>query len=239
MWRADAFGEVTSSTTFVGQTEAVVANPQVPKRLRRVGADFTVRDNANSGNGAWPVVATVSDAVASIDSVAFDPGNIDRFAVGGTYGIVVTSSGAQTWLTSVFDTGPHTSVAVLGLCYSNDGTVIWARGYDRTNDLWRLYRSLDGGVNFVSVAEEGADVVLNVREIVSHPTDPNLVYWSGGRFGDPTTHLYQFSSLTGLVTRVELSDGSPFFDVHAFAFHPTNPNYLYFGLIWPVPPVEP
>jgi outer membrane protein assembly factor BamB len=175
-----------------------------------------------------------------IDSVAFDERNSRRIAV-GTDGMIVTNDLGATWTTSTFDSNPAADIVVFSAAFSADGQTIWAHGRNidefvagNPNDGRHLWQSTDGGATFSTVAEQNATVKI-MNFLVAHPSDPNLVYWSGGVFGDPTTHLYRFSKADGTVTRVLLSDGTPYFDVHRFAFHPTNPSYLYFGLIWPGP----
>lgn len=234
----DADGNLVRTTTFGGSTSGLAASRGDPDLIRRIGNDFSIRESHNRGK-SWVHVGTVPSSLVGIFTVAFDANDLNRIAVGGLRGLVTSANGGQTWSTALFDANPSANIVIHSVLFSANGFTIWARGVNsdeasggNPNDGRHLWQSVDGGLNFTSVAEQGPSIEL-VNFLIAHPSDPNVVYWSGGLSGNPATHLYQYSKVTGLVTRVELSDGSPFFDVFRFAFNPANPNYMYFGLFWP------
>jgi hypothetical protein len=237
----DDDGQLARTTSFSAATESLVAYESNSDRLRRLGRDFGIYESQNGGV-SWARVATVPSSATGglLLSAAFDESEVNWIAIGGR-GLVVTHDGGSVWANGVFDGKPQDRVVVHGIVVGSDSKTVWARGFDlddidtgAPNQGSRLWQSTDGGLTFTTVATQDATTKI-VNFLHAHPTDPNVVMWSGGVFGDSTTHLYRYSKADGLVTRVELSDGTPFFDVVRFAFNPANPAYMYFGLVWPGP----
>lgn len=241
----DEKGRLARTTSFSAETISLVADAADPDRMRRLGFDFGVYESQDGG-ATWTLVAAAPASATGglLLSAEFNESDVDWLAIGGK-GLVVTHDGGVTWANGVFDSKPVDRTVIHSIAIGIDGQTVWASGLDRDdidagapNQGRRLWQSTDRGLTFSTVAVQDATTKI-VDQLHAHPANPNIVMWSGGVFGDPTTHLYRYSRTDGLVTRVELSDGTPFFDVGRFAFNPADPAYMYFGLVWPGPSNEP
>jgi hypothetical protein len=145
----------------------------------------------------------------------------------------VSFDGAQSWAQGSFVglTRPRAIVPT----FSGDGLVVWIwahEGYTAEDPLpyppFRLYRSIDGGLNF-SLAPGWSDSWLGYDKPIAHtfinPYDSNTLYFSRSHYMDESNYLYRYRVDRGELTQMSL----PFNDGQVFqmAFHPIDPKIIY------------
>jgi photosystem II stability/assembly factor-like uncharacterized protein len=108
------------------------------------------------------------------------------------YGVWRSIDGGLTWAAHNNGMGDRTVYEIL--MHPTNSNILLAS----TNGK-RLYRSIDGGLNWTFTTTSSS-----AKDIVFHPTDPNIVYAAGTRFDRSTDNGQTFTQVTaGLPTPVE------------------------------------
>jgi hypothetical protein len=238
----DSMGRVLRSTRFPQQTLALAASTVDPTRLRHVGGVNTLGNGTVSesrdGGTSWSQLSLLPLEATGSNPVAIDPTNLDRIAIAGQDGTLVTSNAGSTWVASTFDGTSANSIVIYWMTFSSDGQILWAHGRNldefaanAPNDGRHLWQSTNGGISFTPVLEQSGTTLIN-GILRAHPTDPDILYWITYLPTDPAISLFRYSKSNATVTRTSLPG---FASAKVAAFHPLDPRTMYFGLDWPPP----
>ena len=205
----------------------------------RVGDDAGRIWESTDGGLSWAPVSTSGFGDAIVYRAAFDPANLDHVLFGVTnQGVALTFDGGRTWekVASISPTfGP---VNVFNVVVSPaDGNVVYAQGVDldesdagAPNNGRHIWRSVDGGLSWTSVAEEdgvNGFFMPNGSVMAAHPSNADVLYWL---FGTPSfdygTDVYKVDVSAGAPTKTH----NGYDKMSAIAFHPGDPSILYLGV---------
>lgn len=202
-------------------------------RLRAGGGNGQIHESRDAGK-TWARlgVPPPTGSLPIVYRTAFDPRNLDHAVVGSaTTGALVTFDGGATWApaTGLSPFGGNANVFSLDIA-PGDGNIVWAEGLDLADPALgrHVYRSEDGGLSFVPVADQSGEVILiNGPLLVADPRDTNVAWFVfGSSFGAYGTDLYRYDHSTGQVTKTH----NGFDEISAIEFHPTDPAVMYLGL---------
>ena len=149
-------------------------------------------------------------------------------------GVYFSRNGGITW-DSVFDDYGSQSIGDVAI-FQGDPNILWVGTGEATNRNsvgWGdgIYKSIDGGKTFT---HKGLKESNQISEIVTHPTDPNIVYAAviGSLFG-PSGERGLYKSSDGGENWEKLTNGlpeGPSIGATVVAMHPQNPDILFAGM---------
>lgn len=205
----------------------------------RMGDDRGGIWETTDGGVTWNLVSRSSFGDVIVYRAAFDPADLNHVVFGvTTQGVALTFDGGSTWekVTSISPTfGP---VNVFNVVVSPvNGNVVYGQGVDLNesdagapNQGRHIWRSLDGGLSWGSVAEQDAAngfTMPNGSVMAAHPTNADVLYWL---FGTPSfdygTDIYKLDVSAGAPTKTH----NTYDKMSSIAFHPGDPSVLYLGL---------
>ncbi|MEV0618299.1 hypothetical protein AB0I81_33585 [Nonomuraea sp. NPDC050404] len=206
-------------------------------RLRVLDGDGQLHDSRDGGRTWRPagVPAFPEDELLMIYTAAFDPYNLNHVVTGAAGdGARVTYDGGRTWspagglsengarvnvFSATISPAAPNVVYAMGLVPSESGT---------PSDGRHLYRSLDGGLHFAPIVDQGGDVTLpNGPLLAAHPRDPGVLYFVWGTsWSGLGTNIYRYDSRRDRVT----TNHNAYDRVTSIAFHPLNPKVMYLGV---------
>ncbi|MGD0781372.1 MAG: hypothetical protein ABSA30_00785, partial [Candidatus Aminicenantales bacterium] len=152
--------------------------------------------------------------------------------VAGASGGVFKSINAGTTWEPIFDKYGSASIGDAAF-FQSDPNIIWVGTGEecvRNSVAWGdgIYKSTDGGKTFTNM---GLRTTQTIGRVVTHPTDPNIVYVAAS--GHPwgyTGDRGLFKTMDGGKTWVKLSGGLPNDGKTGaidMVMHPADPNVLY------------
>src|SRR5918999_1914463 len=211
-------------------------------------SDFTraVRQAREVRADSAPATARAAQAAANwqlegptniggrLADLAIDPTRPDTvYVAAATGGVWRTTDGGQTLQKAWAD---NASQSMGAIAFSNDGT-LWAGtgelnpgGGSLTFGGTGVYRSVDDGRRWRQVGLEDSGTI---GRIVTHPTNPRIVYVAaGGSLFNPggDRGIYR-STNRGATFKQVLGPATPFAGAADLAIDPSNPNRLY-AAIW-------
>ena len=216
---------VASSVPATGQGSAA-----------RTTASATAIDPAQALFGAlrWRNIgpANMSGRVSHIEAVESDPATV--FVAAASGGVWKSTNAGATW-DPIFENYGTANIGAVAVFQPNPD-IVWVGTGEacvRNSVGWGdgVYKSTDGGKTFVNV---GLRESHHIDEVVTHPTDPNIV-WVASQ-----GHLWGYNDERGVykttdggrtwrkLTRGLPNDGKT--GASALAIDPTNPNVLYAGM---------
>ncbi len=183
--------------------------------------------NGWKDNGPYEIDSITGHYAAGlgrIEDVWVDPANDNIIYLGSrSGGFAGTQDGGQHWISGTTDFLPASGVNTLAANPTNSDEILINCQNSSNNYSHGVYRSLDGGLNWMSTAfipvnvgYGGLGSNFRVHEIKFHPTIPNLVFIA--------TNKGLYRSTDNLVTWTQLL---PLKDIPLIEFHPTDPNYVY------------
>jgi photosystem II stability/assembly factor-like uncharacterized protein len=201
-------------------------------RVRLGGDDGSIWESVDGG-GSWTQIGA-GVLTGLVYRAAFDPANFDHVVFGAaSVGARVTFDGGRSYAPAI---GLSTGTNVFNIVVSPaDSKVVWAMAIDLAESDANvpshgrhIYRSVDGGVSFVPVVDEGNGVqLINGPVMAAHPTDPNVLYFVFGTYFDAYgTDLFRYDAATKSLTVSHFK----YDDFDAIAFSPVDPSVMYFGL---------
>jgi hypothetical protein len=212
-------------------------NPGIPNHLRAGSTDGTIWESFDSGD-TWSVYgAPLATPTATIFyRFEFDPADLDHIVAGTmAHGTYMTYTGGRTWRKSA-GLGTEGKVNAFNVEISPaNGDVVWAMALDMAESDSgapshgrHIYRSVDGGQNFVKVVDENPEIkLINGPVMAAHPTDPNVLYFVfGTHVFDYGTDLFRYDASTNRVTVTH----NRHHGINAIAFSPVDPDVTYLGL---------
>lgn len=215
------------------------------KNAQLAGAIAVIVANNEAGE---PINMGGSDATINIPSVmvSLDDGNFIKGALDQGVDVVISKSdtaqrfvarstdGGQSWQRLGEAEGlPTSDISRMEIAIGGDGVVYLSVSDDSANPATRgLWKSIDGGASFNKTASNTQfierqgwyDLMIGVD-----PSDSNRVYMGA---------VDAFRSTDGGTTISQITSWSPapgqiphhiHADIHAIAFHPSNPSILWIG----------
>ncbi len=185
----------------------------------------------NATEGSTSLIGNSDDVAFASDGRAYAI-YVDRFL----RSVSTTSSNQFESPTSDLPSATAIRRSVLAVAPSNPNILYIYASANSTQALLGVYRSTDAGVTWTQIAGSGSDLFnppggqgnYNLAIIVS-PVDPDRVY-IGGQL-DAWSWKAETSSWDQIAAAF-IGDLFPKYvhpDHHWFAFHPTNPDILFFG----------
>ncbi|MBI2841583.1 MAG: exo-alpha-sialidase [Acidobacteria bacterium] len=199
-----------------------------PSHIRICGSDATVWDSQDAGS-TWERRGAVPVNNPSVYTAALNKINLDHIVVGLTsVGSYVSFDGGLNWTAST-GLAPDAWANVMTVQISPaDGHVVWAMGIELGSGDKHIYHSVDGGLSFVPVIDEGQANIVNGQVLAAHPTNPNLLYFVfGSSFGGYGTDVYKYHFARNRLTRTH-NDFDRFVSIE---FSPADPSCIYFGVV--------
>lgn len=197
------------------------------------GLVWRSKDGGSTWDSSLSVPAPVSGEI--LYETAFDSRNLDHALIGVTRaGVLFTTDGGRTWQRSGGFARGGVNVFTL-LAAPSDGSRVWAMGLNLAESdsgqpsMGRhIYRSEDGGQNFVPVVDASPAVTLINGPIMAAPPDnPEVLYFVfGTHFQAYGTDLFRYDHLARSLTRTH----NAYDDIWSIAFSPADPELLYLGL---------
>jgi len=176
--------------------------------------------------------ANMAGRVTHIEAVESNPAIVYVGAASG--GVWKSTSGGVTW-EPVFEKAGSPNIGSIAVFQPNPD-IVWVgtgEGCVRNSVGWGdgVWKSTDGGKTWTNM---GLRDTHHIDEIVTHPTDPNIVYVaSQGHLWGHTGERGIFRTRDGGRTWEKLTNGLPD-DARTGAseleMDPTNPNILYAGM---------
>jgi photosystem II stability/assembly factor-like uncharacterized protein len=168
--------------------------------------------------------------ISSIDALDNDWTHVIAGTASG--GVWKSTNGGTTW-TPIFDNYGAASIGDVRL-FQPDPNIIWVGTGEecgRNSAAWGdgVYKSTDGGRTFKNM---GLKDTYNIGSVVTHPTDPNIVYVSAlGSIFTSEGDRGLFKTTDGGQTWTKLTSGLPNDYENTGALYivmdPTNPEILY------------
>lgn len=152
--------------------------------------------------------------------------------VASASGGVWKSTNAGTTWEPIFDTYGSASIGAVAI-FQRDPNIIWVGTGEanvRNSVGWGdgIYKSVDGGRTFVKM---GLEDTHHIARIITHPTDPNIVYVAAqGHLWGYTGERGLFKTIDGGRTWVKLTNGLPDdgrTGCTEIEMDPQNPEILY------------
>jgi hypothetical protein len=179
-----------------------------------------------------------TELISQADDVLFDANGIAHAVYLDRY-IQSASAASPENFTNISAGLPPTSQvqrAVIAVAPSDPSRVYYYASQAGTEALLGVYRSTDGGQTFTAITSGASDLFnppggqgnYNLC-ITVNPANPDLVYIGG------QLDAWAWRANTGSWDQIAAGFGGLLFpryvhaDHHFFAFHPTNPDILYFG----------
>ena len=190
-----------------------------------MAADPMLKDFAwrNVGN------ANLIGRVSAVDALDDDWTYVIAGAASG--GVWKSVNGGTTW-TTIFDQYGSASIGAVKIFQKNKN-LIWVgtgESWGRNTAAWGdgIYKSTDGGATFTNM---GLKDSYNIERIVTHPTNPDIVYVSVvGNIWAPIGSRGVFKTIDGGKTWTKLTEGlpnEPTTGAAGLVMDPTNPEVLY------------
>ncbi len=175
--------------------------------------------------------ANMMGRIAAIDALDTDYRHVLIASASG--GVFKSTNGGITWQT-IFDDYGAGSIGSVEIFQPNPD-IIWVgtgESANRNSSAWGdgIYKSTDGGKTFTNM---GLETTHQIAEIVTHPTDSNIVYVAA------VGHLWGYSGERGLFKTVDggqnweklindlPNDGKT--GCTEVIMHPQNPDILFAG----------
>jgi photosystem II stability/assembly factor-like uncharacterized protein len=205
----------------------------------RVGDDTGRIWETTDGGLTWAPLGEPAVYGEIVYRAAFDPANPDHVLFGTTRaGVSMTFNGGRSWekVGSLSATGGPVNAFNVIVSPAN-GSVVYVQGLDldesdagAPNQGRHIWRSVDGGLSWASVAEEDAAnefYMPNGAVLAAHPSNPDVLYWLfGTKSFDYGTDIYKLDVAAGAPTKTH----NTYDKMSAIAFHPGDPSILYLGL---------
>lgn len=146
-------------------------------------------------------------------------------------GVWKSTNGGTTWET-IFDQYGAASIGAVRI-FQKDKNLIWVgtgESWGRNSAAWGdgVYKSTDGGKTFVNV---GLRDTFNIERIVTHPTNPDIVYVSAvGNIYGPVGSRGVFKTIDGGKNWTKLGGGlpeDPQTGAAGLVMDASNPEVLY------------
>lgn len=178
------------------------------------------------------------DLIGKADDVTFDANGIAHVIYQGKYLRSIDATNPQNLTEPSMDLPSSGSVlrGVIAVAPSDPNKIYIYYSRSGSSEMLGVYRSTDGGDTFTQIAGEGSDLFNPPGSqgnynlcIAVNPANPDLIYIGG------QLDAWSWRSTTGAWDQIAISFGGELFsryvhaDHHWFAFHPTNPDILYFG----------
>ena len=215
----------TSSVPAIGQGNAA-----------RASTAAAALDPAQALFGAlrWRNIgpANMSGRVSHIDAVESDPATVFVAAASGG---VWKSTNAGATFEPIFENYGSANIGAVAV-FQPDPDIVWVGTGEacvRNSVGWGdgIYKSTDGGKTFVNM---GLRESHHIDEVVTHPTDPNIVWVaSQGHLWGHNDERGVYKTTDGGRTWRKLTRGLPNdgkTGASALVIDPTNPNVLYAGM---------
>jgi len=237
------FKTTNAGATWVRLASTLNANFQYVNKLEYDGSTGTLWAATRTGlfkstdNGSSFNIVVNSSNCLDLEIANTNPTTIYASFGAGTQSELKRSTNAGANWTTVYT---ENDIARLEIAVSKSNPqVVYFSGQElSTSQCGAFKKSTDRGTNWTNVtipgpAFSGATTYTSAQAwynniVLVHPTNPNIVYAAGldaWKTTDGGTNWTQISNW------YEQSGAPPFMhaDFHAMAFHPTNPNILFFG----------
>lgn len=214
---------------------ALAVDRYVPRHVRVVLGDGTVRDSYDSG-ATFRTTGRAPAADLFVYSAAIDQTNLNHIVVGTmSQGVYTTWLGGWVWShAKLGQPGDRINAFSVAVSPANP-FVVWAQGINQTeNDAHvpsegrHVYRSTDGGHTFrVAVDHKPGEVTLvNGALLAPHPTNPALLYFVfGTSYANYGTDLFRYDARRDALS-VRHNDHH---GIKSIAFNPRDPSVMYLG----------
>jgi photosystem II stability/assembly factor-like uncharacterized protein len=176
--------------------------------------------------------ANMSGRVMDVEAVESNPAIV--FVAAASGGVWKSVNAGTTW-DPVFTKYSSTSIGDIGL-YQRDPNIVWVgtgEGCVRNSSSWGdgIYKSTDGGKTFANM---GLTDTEHIGRVVTHPTDPNIVYVAAqGHLWGYNAERGVYKTIDGGKTWRRLTNGLPSDNKTGagdLVMDPANPNVLYAGM---------
>lgn len=225
--------EVISKLASPAGQEGIVGlgvDPDDPDHLRIGDTAGRLWDSTDAG-ASWSAqgLPALMDSLAY--RAAFDAHDLDHVVYGLiTKGALVTTDAGAKWTQAKGLSANNNANGFHIVVSPAEGDIVWLEGYDLSDDMdnkaRHIYRSEDGGLNFVAVVNADEATLYNGNHMFAHPTDTNILYFVfGSNFGNYGTDLYRYDHKDGEITLTH----NKWHDT-IVAFSPADPEFLYLGL---------
>jgi hypothetical protein len=230
-------GTTVTPVKAPGNVIGVGADP-IDGNRARMGDDLGQVWETTDGGLTWSPIGKPGIS-GIIYRAAFDPADLDHVLfTAATYGAALSFDGGLTWekVGAFSQTGGPVNVFTAVVSPAN-GNVVYAQGLDldesdagAPNDGRHIWRSVDGGLSWASVAEQDAAngfYMPNGVVMAAHPSNADVLYWLfGTKSVDYGTDIYKLDVSAGAPTKTH----NTYDKMSAIAFHPGDPSVLYLGL---------
>ena len=194
----------------------------------RAGFDDGGIAESRDGGDTWTGLGFLPGTAGLGYRVTFDPSNLDHVVYGGAGdGAFVSFDGATTWTKARGSLSDRVNAFHFAISPVN-GNTVWMMALDLADESRHIYLSRDGGVTYVPVVDDSADVaIVNGPLMVAHPTKPDVMYFVfGTNFQGYGTDVFRYDAATRSLTKTH----NDYHDVNAIEFAPGRPDIMYFGL---------
>ncbi|MEU5941177.1 hypothetical protein ABZ807_18735 [Micromonospora sp. NPDC047548] len=209
----------------------LAVDPANPRSLRAVSKAGQLYDSADGG-ATWAPVGMLSGKEQFLYKAAIDPADRDHVITGTmSDGSFVTFDGGRSW-------APSAGVSSIGrsnnfnvVISPADPRIVWLEGYDEGesgNGARHIWRSTDGGRNFVSMLDGNRATLTNGNPMWPSPVDPDVLYFEfGTSFAGYGTDLYRYDASTDRLTLQH----NNYHGITSVAFNPIDAGVMYLGVV--------
>jgi photosystem II stability/assembly factor-like uncharacterized protein len=212
----------------------VAGQDRTPAETRRLAQSMMANGASPFDALEWRNIgpANMAGRVTDIEAVDANPAIV---YVGAASGGVWKSTNAGTTWTPIFTDYGTANIGDIAI-FQPDPDIVWVgtgESCTRNSVGWGdgVYKSTDGGKTFVNV---GLRETHHVSEVVTHPTNPDIVYVAAqGHLWGHTGEHGIFRTTDGGKTWRHLTNGLPDdgrTGASDLVMDPTNPNVLYAGM---------
>ena len=168
-----------------GNVLSMAVTPQNGNEIFAVaGASTTQVLKSTDGGRNWTQISSIN---AQVYDIAVNPSNANLiYALYGS-GVYRSSDRGATWTPSNFGSYNYTYNGCLGT-NSADPNTIYASGYryESSQGYLAVFKSTDGGGTWTYKIISGGASSVSVGGLAVFPTNPNIVYVSGGLYNSPS-----------------------------------------------------
>ncbi|MGZ7032593.1 MAG: WD40/YVTN/BNR-like repeat-containing protein [Thermoanaerobaculia bacterium] len=223
LMRYDSNGVV--SLKAPGAIIGIAADAQDGKRVRAGFDDGGVAESTDAGT-TWRGIGFPPSMSGINYRFAFDPASLDHVVAGtAVTGAFVSRNGGKTWTAATGFRSSQVNAFNFAISPVN-GEIVWLMARD--GESKHIFLSRDGGLTYVPVVDESAEVtIVNQPVMVAHPTNPDVMYFVFGTFFQGFgTNLYRYDAATSTLTATH----NHYSDVNSIAFSREQPRVMYLGL---------
>lgn len=229
--RSSALVVLAASLLLTALAPGTLARPSSPEGQDSAGVAAAPDYDALLGAFRWRNIGPANMGGRIVDIEAAERSFREVYVATASGGVWKSKNAGNSW-EPIFDDYPVVSVGDIAI-YQPNPNIVWVgtgEANNRNSVSWGdgLYKSVDGGENFVN---KGLEDTHQIARVVTHPVDPNIVYVAAiGHLWGTSGDRGLFKTVDGGETWEKLTAGLPDdgkTGATDLVMDPTDPETLY------------